>query len=121
MGYKHLHDVIRYNKSSYATFRPFIHKYTVLHTAYYVQWAATKMVPSIKYLSYKERLSGLHLPVLGKRRERGDLIVIYKTWEHEEVNWNDLIYDAQGTRGCGRMLKKSANRRVARVSEIDVL
>ena len=39
---------------------------------------ASKITPSLRNLSYKERLSRLQLPTLEKRRERGDFIVVYK-------------------------------------------
>ena len=37
-----------------------------------LQRAATKMAPSLRDLSYEERLSRLKLPTQQKRRERGD-------------------------------------------------
>jgi hypothetical protein len=43
-----------------------------------VQKQATKMVPQIKDLKYKERLLNLGLPNLEQRRERGDMIQMFK-------------------------------------------
>jgi hypothetical protein len=49
-----------------------------------VQRQATKMVPSLKKLSYEERLGQLHLTTLETRRKRGDLIETYKLLNHKE-------------------------------------
>jgi len=43
-----------------------------------VQRAATKLVPSLKKLSYEDRLKNLRLTTLYQRRIRGDLIETYK-------------------------------------------
>ena len=43
-----------------------------------VQRRATKKVPSLKKLSYPERLKALNLPTLSYRRLRGDMIEVYK-------------------------------------------
>ena len=43
-----------------------------------VQRKATKMIPTIKDLSYSERLKKLKLPTLAYRRARGDMIEVYK-------------------------------------------
>ena len=39
---------------------------------------ATKLVMTVKHLSYKERLARLKLPTLKYRRTRGDMIEVYK-------------------------------------------
>ena len=44
----------------------------------YVQRSATKQVPGLRDLPYKERLQLLNLPTLKHRRRRGDLIEAYK-------------------------------------------
>ncbi len=46
-----------------------------------VQRAATRWVPSLKDLSYEESLKKLQLPTLTERRERGDMIMLYKCVE----------------------------------------
>ncbi len=46
-----------------------------------VQRAATRGVPSLKDLSYEERLRKLQLPTLTERRNRGDVIMMYKCVE----------------------------------------
>ena len=56
-----------------------------------VQRAATRMVPELSDLEYEERLKKINLPKLEERRERGDLIMIYKLInEIEEVDTSDM-------------------------------
>ena len=43
-----------------------------------VQRRATKIIPSLRNLSYAERLRRLSLPTLTYRRVRGDMIELYK-------------------------------------------
>ena len=43
-----------------------------------IQHRATKMVQSIRYLPYESRLKALDLTTLAERRQRGDLIQMYK-------------------------------------------
>ena len=43
-----------------------------------VQRRATKIIPNIKDLPYRERLRHLNLPSLYHRRKRGDMINTYK-------------------------------------------
>ena len=43
-----------------------------------VQRRATKMIPTLKNLTYPERLKKLKLPTLAYRRARGDMIEVYK-------------------------------------------
>jgi len=42
---------------------------------------ATKLVMTVKYLSYKERLGRLKLPTLKYRCTSGDMIEVYKILE----------------------------------------
>ncbi len=49
-----------------------------------VQRTATRWVPSLGVLSYEERLKKLQLPTLTERRERGDMIMLYKCVEGME-------------------------------------
>ena len=39
---------------------------------------ATKIIPGLKDLAYEERLKKLKLPSMKYRRERGDMIEVYK-------------------------------------------
>ncbi len=43
-----------------------------------IQRIATKMVPELKDLSYKDRLKEVQLTMLQERRERGNIITVYK-------------------------------------------
>ena len=52
-----------------------------------IQRTATRMVPDYKDLTYQERLKEMYLTTLKGRRERGDLITIYKFMNNlEETN-----------------------------------
>ena len=42
-----------------------------------VQRAATRLVQSIKHLTYEQRIQELKLPTLKHRRQRGDMICVY--------------------------------------------
>ena len=47
-----------------------------------VQRRTTKLVPSIKHLSYQQRLEVLNLPSLKYRRLRGDMITVYNIFHN---------------------------------------
>ena len=47
-----------------------------------IQQRATKLVPELAHLPYKARLQHLHLYYLYCRRQRGDLIEVYKLINH---------------------------------------
>ena len=49
-----------------------------IHTLEKVQRRATKLVPGIRHLEYPDRLEMLNLYSLEQRRERGDLIEVFK-------------------------------------------
>ena len=72
-----------------------------------VQRAATKMVPELRELSYEERLRKLGLLTLESRRERGDLISVYKMVNGMDRIGEDLLtLDNGSTRGHSKKLKK---------------
>ena len=64
------------------------------------------MAANLRDLTYEERLSKLKLPTLG-RRERGDLIAVYRASEDlENVDRVDLyVWDSRRTRGHGKKMK----------------
>lgn len=72
-----------------------------------VQRAATKMAPELKDLNYEERLKEMALITLESRRERGDLINVYKMVQGMDKCGRDLLKrDTRATRGHGKKLKK---------------
>ena len=78
-----------------------------------IQRAMTKLAPALSDLSYEERLSRLELPTLEQRRERGDLLTIYRIMKNMEVlDREDLLkWETRNTRGHGRKLRKDNYRR----------
>ena len=73
-----------------------------------VQKRATKMIPSLKKLSYEERLKTMDLPSLSYRRRRGDLIEAYK-YTHGCYNVNENLLKRETdskTRGHSYKLSK---------------
>ena len=57
-----------------------------------IQRIATKMVPELEDLPYEEKLKEMQLTTLKERRERRDLITIYKLMNNlEETDRKDLI------------------------------
>ena len=76
-----------------------------------IQRVATKMVTELKDLSYEERLEEMGLPTLQERRERGDLITMFKLVNNmEKVDRDDLVPQMEEgerrTRGHGKKIKK---------------
>ena len=67
-----------------------------------VQRHATRMVPQLKGLNYKERLRKLDLPTLAYRRLRGNLIEVYKIITHK--------YDPDCTREIFKMRGDTTTR-----------
>ena len=68
-----------------------------------VQRRATRLVKCIKHLSYSERLKALGLPTLEYRRERADMIQVYKILhdidkaDREKTISNGSLYINKGT------------------------
>ena len=76
-----------------------------------LQRMATKMVPEIRELTDEERLKAMDLPTLEKRRERGDLIQIFKLLNRMDIVDNkDLLMRGEivgrSTRGHSMKLRK---------------
>ena len=53
-----------------------------------VKMRATKVVESVKCLSYEDRLKKLGIPTLKYRRMRGDLMEVFKIITNEDNNGN---------------------------------
>jgi hypothetical protein len=81
-----------------------------------VQHRATKLVPSLRHLSYPERLRRLRLPTLIYRRVRGDLITTYRLVQGlDDFDYRQLFTlsaDAHNhpTRGIRKMYKPGLRR-----------
>ena len=77
-----------------------------------VQRRATKLLASIKEMSYPERLKKLKLPSLEHRRKRGDMIELYKymngIYACNSPTFNKNNYNP--TRGHSLKLEKEQNR-----------
>jgi len=78
-----------------------------------IQRAATKLPQSLRDLTYEERLRILGLTTLEQRRERGDLIMVYRVMKGmERLDREDLVnWDIRDTRGHGKKLKRDNCRR----------
>ena len=78
-----------------------------------IQRAATKLPETLSNNTYEERLEKLGLMTSETRRERGDLIALYRMQEGlEKLDREDLVvHDRSGTRGNSKKLKKSVCRR----------
>lgn len=79
-----------------------------------VQRRATKLVPSLKDLSYEERLRKLKLPTLAYRRARGEMIETYKILQgvYDEVACQGLfeLQEDGRTRGHSKKLYTKRSR-----------
>ena len=72
-----------------------------IHSLESVQRRATKLVQSLRNLSYKERLMALNLPTLTYRRKRGDMIMVFKIMKGiVDLNYTTFFkLNANNTRG----------------------
>ena len=75
---------------------------------------ATKLVSSIRHLSYRKRLKNLGLPSLEYRRERADLIEVYKLMNNiDQIKKEKKIFTVStyiATRGNQLKLAKKQQR-----------
>jgi len=80
-----------------------------------VQRKATKILPSLQNLSYPERLTRLGLPTLLYRRDREDLIQVYKIIESaKNPLFHLFILDSENKlRGHSKKIKKSEHYRTS--------
>ena len=87
-----------------------------------VQRRATKMIPELKSMPYDERLRKLNLPTLQYRRQRGDMIQMFKMMINiydkdviPEIKLRDEIVTSHiNTRGNSKKSIKKSNKEVAR-------
>ena len=77
-----------------------------------VQKRATKMLPSMKELSYERRLRLLKLPSLRFRRMRGDMIEVFKILKglYDNTVTSDLLELSHNTQTRGNLLKLEKHR-----------
>lgn len=78
-----------------------------------IQHRATKMIKEIKALTYEERLTATGLTTLEERRNRGDLIEVFKIIKgFEKVDYNNFfkLMHSGRTRGHRYKLSKSRSR-----------
>ena len=71
-----------------------------------VQRRATKLIPAMKYLSYKQRLTNLNLFSLAYRRRRGDLIQVINSLDNLNVDDFFKLQTSSRTRGHGNKIIK---------------
>ncbi|XP_033731479.1 uncharacterized protein LOC117321118 [Pecten maximus] len=74
-----------------------------------IQRRATKRIPSLKHLSYHDRLKELGLPTLEYRRERADIIQTYKILNKLDILETGTLFQETGrttTRGHSRKIYK---------------
>ncbi len=80
-----------------------------------VQRAATRWVPNLRDFSCEERLKKLQLSTLTERRERGDMIMLYKCVEGmvEKIDVKEYIIPSQSslTGHSKKLYKKKAKER----------
>ena len=74
---------------------------------------ASKMIPSIKNLSYEQRLESLQLPSMRYRQERGDMIEVWK-YLHGEYNVDPPFTMDEDRRTRGHSLKIKKMRAMTR-------
>ncbi|CAG2201955.1 unnamed protein product [Mytilus edulis] len=71
-----------------------------------VQRRATKLVKNICHLNYEDRLRSLGLPTLEYRRDRNDMIQVYKALHGiDDIDWMSLFTLAPSNNTRGHSLK----------------
>ena len=81
-----------------------------------VQRRATRLVPDIRHLPYRERLHKLGLPSLLYRRRRGDVIMIYMMMNgHIDIPMDEFFLPAHTARTRGHSMKLAKPQAQSRV------
>ena len=70
-----------------------------------MQSRATKLVQTIKHLSYEDRLRKLKLPTLKYRIIRGDLIEVFKIVTNKDTNSKSILTTHEGLATRGNSFK----------------
>ena len=104
-------DTLRYSTIYKALVRPHLEYGQIVWSPRYirqskkienVQKRATKLIPNLKHLPYKDRLKKLDLPSLKYRRIRGDMINVYKILNDKHstnrrlLKLNETTYNTRG-------------------------
>ncbi len=74
-----------------------------------IQGIARKLVQEIPSMMYEDRLREMELPTLKQRKERGEMIMLYKLVNKTDKIGNDdflLPARSQGLKGHGKKLTK---------------
>ena len=81
-----------------------------------VQHRATRIIPSLKKISYENRLKALDLTTLSERRQRGDMIQLYKIFNGiDKLETSKTIAVQQNqTRGHRFKYQKEITKKVHR-------
>lgn len=62
-----------------------------------IQRRATKLIPGLSHLSYEQRLMDIGIPTLEYRRERYDMLQIFKAvHEYDDLKWDNMFSLATG-------------------------
>ena len=70
-----------------------------------VQRRATKLVPTLRHLSYQDRLKQMDMPSLSYRRKRGDMIAVFKIVTGRATGIEHFSIDNTTGRTRGHMFK----------------
>ena len=75
-----------------------------------VQRRATKLVPSLADMSYEDRLKELNLYSLLERRQRGDIILMYRILTGDLNIDRSMLFSLESSSTRGHRLKVRVNR-----------
>ena len=83
-----------------------------------IQRRATKLVPGLSEMSYIDKMKWLGIPTLEYRRDRADMIQIYKSIHNlDELKWDNMFeLSSEGLRGHNLKFVKKKNRTNVRLN-----